>query len=132
MVKTRRVINATILAGISLASIVVGFWLFRFLGASHQLAIQMPSALLTGASGMVLWLRGFRRLHGLDPSTDYVPTLLLGFPICAILVVAGHYLVTGYLTAFGNVAGAWFVMFAEFVLAAPLAARGSRREERPV
>ena len=131
MRKTRLVINATILVGISLASIVAGYWLFRILGSSHQLAIQVPSALFTGVFGMVLWLRGFRRTNGLDPRTDYVPTLLLGFPICAILVVAGHYLVTGYLTAFGNVAAAWFVLFAEFLLAAPLAARSSRREESP-
>ena len=115
-------LNAGVLSGVSLASIVVGFWAYRLLGVTNQIAVQVPVALVSGVAGIVVWLNRFRRVLKLIPETDHVLVVLLGFPVCAALVVGGHYLVTGYLTALGNVVGAWFVFFAEMLISIPIAA----------
>jgi len=79
---------------------------------------------------MVVWLRYFRRVHKLTPATDYGPVFLLGYPVCAVLLIGSHYFVTGYLTAFGNIVGAWLVLFAEVLISMPIAvAIGRDRRE---
>lgn len=125
-------LNAAVLTGVSLASIVCGFWAYRLLGVADQIAIQIPVALVSGVAGMVAWLHRFRSVHKLNPKTDYGFVILLGFPVCAALVVGGHYLVTGYLTALGNVISAWLVYFAEVLISMPMAAAIGRERKEAV
>jgi hypothetical protein len=115
-------LNAAALSGLSLVSIVCGFWAWQLLGGASQLAVQVPITLACGAAGMVGWLKCLRRVHQLNPSTDYLPVILLALPVCALLLAGGHYLVTGYPTAFGNIAGTWLVFLAEAGMAVPIAA----------
>ena len=122
--------SATVLAAISLASVVVGLSAFKIIGNASRLAVQVPVAVILGVAGMVGWFHGLRRVHGLIPESDFVPSLLLGFPVSGLRVVGVHYLVTGYLTALGNIFGAWLVLFAEAPVAMPTAsAIGRRRRE---
>lgn len=118
---------AAALAVISLVSIGFGFWMARIAGTANQLAVQLPVAILVGVAGMVGGLHILRPRYGLNPAQEFVPTLLLAFPVSGLLVVGVHYLVTGYLTAFGNVMGAWFVLFVEAVIALPIAAAAGHR-----
>lgn len=109
----RLLIHALALSAISLASIVAGFWVWRWSPSPNQVAVQVPVALLVGVPLMVAWIwRGravFRaRWLSIAPST---------LAICALIVVSGHYLVTGYLTAPGNVFGAWLVLSVEAAIA---------------
>lgn len=114
-------LNAAVLSCVSLASIGCGFGAYRLLGVTSQIAVQVPVALVCGVAGIVAWLSWFRRVHKMKPECDYVPVIMLGFPVSAVLVVGGHFLVTGYLTAFGNIAGAWIVFFAEVLISMPIA-----------
>lgn len=115
-------LNAAVLSGISLVSIVFGFWAYRLLGVTNQITVQVPVALVFGIASIVVWLNWFRRVHKLIAGTDYMLVILLGIPVCAALVAGGHYLVTGYLTAFGNIVGAWFVFITEVLISMPIAA----------
>lgn len=126
MRSTRLLLDAAVLASISLASIVLGFWLYVALGGGDQLAVQVPAALVTGTAGMVVWQVGLRRLGGEDSRSSRLPVFLLAFPVCAVLLVVVHRVVTGYLTGFGNVAAAWSVLFLEMLIAVALVAAGDR------
>ena len=126
---TELLLNAAVVACVGLASIIGGFWADRLLGVAAQLPVQLPVALVCGVAGIVAWLKWSPRARRLSPARDYVPVFLLVFPVGALLVVVGHYLATGYLTGFGNIAGAWIVLFAEVLVALPIASAlgGGRR-----
>lgn len=120
-------ISATAVAVICLGSVAIGFWGFRISGAADQIAVQAPIALLTGIAGIICWLCLFRRLHHLDSARDYPFVIALSFPVCAAALAFVHRLVTGYWTSFGNIASAWYLLFVQCLVAAPLAAALVRR-----
>jgi len=120
-------VSAAVIAVVNLASIVVGFVVFSLLENAPQLVIQVPVAFAFGMLGVVAWLVLFRRFHKLVPDEDYIVVFLMGFPLGAVLFTCVHYLVTGYLTSFGNIGGAWAMQFAENTIALPVAASILRR-----
>jgi uncharacterized membrane protein len=130
-----RVVSASVVALVNLASIAVGFVAYSLIEGSSQLLVQIPVGYASGLLGVVGWLVLLRRWHHLVPDTDYMIVFLLSFPLAAIFLTCVHYLVTGYLTSFGNIGGAWAMQFAVNVVALPIAAtilnriEGSRSTE---
>ena len=108
-------LDAVGLSCIGLGSMVLGFWVFRLGGSDDQMAVQLPVALIAGVVGMIVWLRRVRAGGSRRPGR----VLLAVFPVSALLVVAGHFVVTGYLTALGNVIAAWLVLLAQMAVAVP-------------
>lgn len=124
---TRLLICAAGLSLVNLASVVLGFWLYKMVGGANQLAIQLPVALSTGILGGALWLGLCGRFARIDPVRDHVVVLLLAFPVAAAVFTPVHYAVTGYLTSFGNIVAVWFIQFAENIVAIPVASALARR-----
>ena len=124
----RLLLSATAVSLISLVSIVAGFWAFKGVGAANQIAVQVPVALLAGIAGLVGWFRVARRAHLLRAGTDIALIFAASIPVSAALLTLGHYLITGYLTAFGNIAATWPLLFGQYVIAALIAAETAPRQ----
>ena len=122
-----RVASASAIAVINLASIAVGFFAYSLIENSPQLLIRFSVGYSVGLAGVVGWLVLLRRWHTLVPGSDYMLVFLLSFPLGAVFFTGVHYAVTGYLTSFGNIGGAWAMQFAENVVALPIAAAILRR-----
>lgn len=115
-------LSSTVIAAINLASIVIGFLAYYLLGNMPQLAVQVPVAFVVGILGVAAWLVLFRKFHKLVPDQDYIIVFLAAFPMGTILFALVHYVVTGYLTSFGNIGGVWGLQFAENIIALPIVA----------
>ncbi len=116
-----------IVSVLSLASVVVGFLSFKLSGAEHQLLVQIPVTLAVGVlmiMGSVIW---FRRAFGLEAGADKMAVILLALPLGAVVFTGLHYVMTGYLTSFGNIGPLWGLQFAENMFAFPLAAELEKR-----
>lgn len=129
MFLVRLVAGAAVVSLVNLVSVGLGFWAYRLLGSSEQIAVQVPVALVTGTLGVALWLRGGVRLHGLAPGRDYLTVYLIAFAVGAAIFFGVHYAATGYPTSFGNIIGVWAIQIAENSLAMPVAAAWLRRRE---
>ena len=75
----------------------------------------------------MVWVVGFRRVNGLKAPEDYMTVLLLAFPIGAAVFTGVHFVITGYLTSFGNIGPIWGLQFAENLIALPMAVAFERR-----
>ena len=126
----RRLAAAAAIAVVNMASVGAGFWAWRLVDVSDQLAVQIPVALAIGTLGVTVWLCGGVRLHGLATGRGRAVALALALPVGAVLFVGVHRAATGYLTSFGNIAGLWAVQFVENALALGLAAERAKREHR--
>ncbi|RKZ16887.1 hypothetical protein DRQ50_05620 [bacterium] len=123
-------ISAVVVAVLNLASIGLGFWAFKLTGGTAQLAVQVPVCLVCGILLVMTWVVGFRRVNGLVAGEDHMAVFLLAFPVGAVVLVAVHYVVTGYLTSVGNIIAVVALQFVQNVLALPLAAGLERRLRR--
>jgi len=108
---TRLAVHSAVLAAVNLGGLWLGFLAFFVLGGSSQVGIQLPVALLLSAGGYVLWTR-WLATHGRDRLRlrgwrDAGGTLVLAAVWAAIVFVPTHYVVRGYLTAFGNLLAIW-------------------------
>lgn len=127
MPRTKILLSALIISILNLASVVIGFTLYKLSGDAPQLLVQIPAALVSGILLVMVWVVGFRRVNGLKAPEDYMAVLLLAFPIGAAVFTGVHFVVTGYLTSFGNIGPIWGLQFAENMLALPLAVAFKRR-----
>ena len=121
------VLNAFVFSGFNKVGIAVGFLAYHYSGFPNQLMIQVPLAVAVSVAGVMMWLLYFGRWHRLDLEADAFYVFLLTFPCGALLIVPIHYLLTGYLTGFGNILGGWVFAFLANVLALVLAAGVWRR-----
>jgi len=112
---------------ICLGSVVCGFWVHKISGAGNQIAIQVPASLVAGALGIVVWFGFIAPLRAGEFGGIYLRVVALSFPVCAALFVVTHYMVTGYLTSFGNIAAAWVLLLGECLMAAPVCSALARR-----
>ncbi len=126
----RLLLSATVVSIISLGSIVAGFWAFKTVNATNQIAVQVPVALLAGIAGLVGWFRLATRAHLLVSGADHVLTFAATIPTSAVLLALVHYLVTGYLTSFGNIVAAWPLLLCQYMIAALIAATVAPRQAR--
>ena len=120
-------LDAAIVSATSLGSVVLGFWAYKVLGVANQIAVQVPASLVAGAVGIVAWFRFLAGPRAAASGKRYVLVVALAFPMCAIVLIVAHYLVTGYLTSFGNIAAAWLLLLCHCLIAAPVCSALARR-----
>ncbi|MBK9473029.1 MAG: hypothetical protein IPO18_12215 [bacterium] len=113
----RRLLNATFISLVNLASGVIGFWAWHLGGSTNQIAVQWPVAVLTGTAIVALWLVLLPRLHRMASGAEYVITFLIAFPLAAAIFAAVHYAMTGYVTALGNILALWAILIPQVLIA---------------
>jgi hypothetical protein len=113
-------LGALFLSVVNQASIVVGFLCFKLSASDEQLAVQVPVTLITGIVLAAVLVRRLRRFLGPARGADHATVFLLAFPLGAAVFTPVHYVFTGYLTSFGNIAGLWMVQLFENAIAIPL------------
>jgi hypothetical protein len=120
----RLILNALVIGALNLASLAIGFWIFKLSGSGEQRLVQGSAAFLITVLLVVVWLVVFRKINGLEVEHDYIRVFLLVFACTPVIFVPVHFVMTGYLTGFGNlIAGAVFqfpVNLAAFALGAAL------------
>ncbi|MDH4338394.1 MAG: hypothetical protein OEX18_14065 [Candidatus Krumholzibacteria bacterium] len=105
-----RVIHGFVLALINLASILVGFAVFTLSGSGHQVAVQVPVALLGTVAGFAAWLWLVRRSRlGWDRTRlrQRAAVFVLAFLGAAVVFIPLHFFTQGYVTAWSNVTALW-------------------------
>jgi len=119
--------NAAVISILVFGAVAVGFFAYGLLGVRDQTLVQVPIALISGVAAVVAWLVGTRRVNRLVVDRDYIVVFLAVFPVSAVIWVPVHYVVTGYLTSFGNVGALWGIQFAVNSIALVIAASLVRR-----
>ncbi|MBK7046320.1 MAG: hypothetical protein IPH48_07340 [bacterium] len=122
----RRLLNATFISLVNLASGVFGFWAWHLGGSTNQIAVQWPVAVVTGTAIIALWLVLLPRLHRMASGAEYVVTFLIAFPLGAAIFTAVHYVMTGYLTSLGNILAMWAILIPQVLIAGAVAASRMR------
>jgi hypothetical protein len=129
--ETRKLaLNSAVIAVLNLASFVIGFFVFRISGSSAQRIVQGTAAFLAAIALVTGWLILSRNFNGLSPGRDYPRIFLWAFPWAVVIFVPVHFLVTGYLTGFGNISAIAVYQFAMNALALTLAAAILRRMDK--
>lgn len=118
----RRLLHATFISLINLASIVLGFWAYRLADSTNQILVQVPVAVLSGSAIIALWLARLPR-----SGAEYAVVSLLAFPVGAAIFTVAHYALTGYVTSVGNILGLWGVQISEILVAAGVVAAWVRQ-----
>jgi len=97
--RSKILLSALIISVLNLASVVIGFTLYKLSGGAPQLLVQIPAAVVSGILLVAVWVIGFRRVNGLSAGEDYMAVLLLAFPIGAAVFTGVHFVITGYCNA---------------------------------
>jgi len=119
-----RILAAAIAVALAnLASVVAGFWAWRLSGRPDQLAVQVPVTMAVGVAAVVALTALAVRRGWLPGDVTWLAVLLAALPAGAAILVAAHFVVTGYLTGFGNVAALAVLQLAENLVALPLGVR---------
>ena len=129
----RIIFHASALAACNLAAILVGFAFYKVSGIPHQLAAQVPAAIILSAVGFSLYYAAAARAGagrlGLRGRAAYAGAYVATFAWLPVLFVPLHYVTQGYLTSFANVYYTWLFQAQTNALAlaaAYVAARGVR------
>lgn len=126
----RLILNALVIGALNLFSFVIGFWIFSLGGSGDQRLVQGSAAFMVAVLLIVTWLVGFRGVNRLEVEHDFIRVFLLVFPCTPVLFVPVHYVVTGYLTGFGNLLAIAAYQFPMNALALAIAAAILRRKEK--
>lgn len=103
-------IHSSTLALINLAGILVGFAVYHLSGVDHQIAVQIPVAVLFTVVAFVAWQWMTRRTRiawGRTGTRQRVMVFLLAFVWAAVVFVPLHFFTQGYLSAWSNVTALW-------------------------
>ena len=124
------ILNATMVSVLNLASLLIGFFIFRISGSGEQRLIQGTAAFIIAVTLVVTWLVVFRKFNRLNVEYDYIRVFLLAFPCAALVFVPVHFVITGYLTGIGNIVAIGFYLFPMNALALAVAAAFIKRMEK--
>lgn len=130
MQTVKLILNALVIGALNLASFVIGFWIFSLGGSEQQMLVQGTAALMIAVVLVVTWLVFFRRVNRLEVETDFIRVFLLVFPCTPVIFIPVHFLVTGYLTGFGNLVAIAAYQFIMNLLAVAIAAAVIRHKEK--
>ena len=104
-------LHGLMLTVVNVGAVLVGFAFYKFSGISHQLAAQVPAAVLVSVVGFALCCVLARRVGGerlsLRGPSAYVGTYVVAFAWLPALFVPLHYVTQGYLTSFANIYYTW-------------------------
>jgi len=121
------ILNAVMIGVLNLASLLIGFFIFRMSGSGEQRLVQGTAALIVAVALVVVWLVLFRKFNRLKVEYDYILVFLLAFPCATMVFVPAHFVMTGYLTGIGNIVAIGAYQFPMNVLALAIAATILRR-----
>jgi hypothetical protein len=126
----RLILNALVIGALNLASFVIGFWIFSLGGSGEQMLIQGSVAFFVAVLLVVSWLMVFRRVNRLEVEHDFIRVFLLVFVCTPVIFVPVHFVMTGYLTGFGNLIAIATFQFPMNLVAMAVAAALIRKKEK--
>ncbi|MGD8717338.1 MAG: hypothetical protein PVH29_00820 [Candidatus Zixiibacteriota bacterium] len=118
------------LTAVNVGAVLVGFAFYKMSGISHQLAAQLPAAVLLSVVGFGLWYVPAARFAGdrlrLRGRAAYVGTCVASLAWLPVIFVPLHYATQGYLTSFSNIYYTWLFQAPTNVLALAVAYAAGR------
>lgn len=131
MQTVKLVLNALVIGALNLTSFVIGFWIFKLSASGEQRLVQGAAAMLVAIVLVVVWLVVFRKFNRLEIEYDFIKVFLLTFLLTPVIFVPTHFVVTGYLTSWGNILAIAAYQFPMNVLALAISAAILNRRKKP-